>query len=1398
MYTARRTSGKRHLAVFLTLLMLLTSFVTAKNISASTVTNLALNSSLTSSVPFSRLESAVDGNLSTYADNYPSPDGFHWVQIDLGQSYNINNIKLWHYYDDGREYHDVIVRLSNASDFSSGVTTVFNNDNDNSSGLGTGTDAEYAEASAGKNLSFNAVNARFVRFYSNGSSANGSNHYSEIQVMGAELPPTAPPIAPSGYAYPMGTSRINASWNLPEGASGYDIEVDGTVITDVTMPYGHTGLAAGTTHNYRVRTKNNLGTSEWSTPFSSTTLVPVESGFRFMGPQPGEAQGTNPSSGVYVLNNAILSAKFQLLGNNLTLTEFKDNMTGNVNPITVGKLFNIELSGGTSLVDTDMTAGTPTLTKITRNASSDKVSDRYDGWKISVPFTYVSGGNTLTVNWSATLRDGSNYIIQDVPYTAVTGSWDVTKVKLIDITAAGVEKAGAVDGSPFFAGKVFFAQQTPVAKVSITGNKASAYVQRGEATLQGQSFAQSSVIGIYPGNQKQRAFQYYIERERAHEQYSFLHYNSWYDLSWITDTYMTEADSIDVINTWGQKFVQQRGAALKNFLFDDGYDDYSSTASTIWDFNSQTYPNGASKMKSAAESFGASLGFWLSPTGGYYDKLTKRVAVGKKMNPPTETKMSSTGEEIFKMSGPNYYNAFKNAVTKKQLVEGANHFKFDRTEGIEDFHALLRLTQDMRSNDPSVFINATVGTWASPYFTFYVDSIWRGGGDMGKTGTGSIRQQWMNYRDQVSRNLLQKNPFYPLNSLMVHGIVHSRFGQGAWNSHVGGTESGHLLDMTDPANLKDFTDEVWSYFASGYNLQELYIRPTSDYTTDKMWDILAEASAWAQLNHDVMLDSHFIGGDPGKGEPYGIASYSTAKAVLMLRNSGNTSQTMNVDVNEAFVLPSGAKAGYKLVNKLKNETDLHLTAGVPYAITIPANSIALYEAYPEGTVVIPDADGPPDSGPVVDPNQIPQSQMTASATSEELLGENNGASNVLDGDPDTIWHTKWDKSNPLPQSITLNLGGTYDVNKIKVLPRQDGGSNGMITAYNVYASTDGIQYTKVTDGTWAKDAEEKTVEFPVTRASFIKLEATTGYNGWASAAEINVYRAGVPVTGVQLDKPQVSLKEGQTAELVATVLPENATNKNVTWASSNDTVAKVEVKDGKTVVTALKEGVADITVTTVGGNFTAVSKITVQKGDVTPNGALTTLSAAGTVQTGQEFTVQLGLSSVTQSVYAEDMKMDYNSNVFEFVSARAVKEGIQLVDTVKGTLGKLRFILANVGKAVIGDAGILELKFKAKAVTQPVSGTIAVTDATLGDAQGAETKAQTSTVGVSIATQPPGIPGDINHDNKISIGDLGIVAANYGKTSASPDWEQVKRADVTGDGKIDISDLAFVASKIMD
>ncbi|MEB4794483.1 dockerin type I domain-containing protein [Paenibacillus chondroitinus] len=55
----------------------------------------------------------------------------------------------------------------------------------------------------------------------------------------------------------------------------------------------------------------------------------------------------------------------------------------------------------------------------------------------------------------------------------------------------------------------------------------------------------------------------------------------------------------------------------------------------------------------------------------------------------------------------------------------------------------------------------------------------------------------------------------------------------------------------------------------------------------------------------------------------------------------------------------------------------------------------------------------------------------------------------------------------------------------------------------------------------------------------------------------------------------------------------------------------------------------------------------------------------------------------------------------------------------------------------------------------------------------------------------------MNGDSKVSIGDLAMVAAAYGKTDADADWNQYKSADINHDKKVDIDDLAAVAAKIL-
>ncbi len=105
-----------------------------------------------------------------------------WVQVDLEKTFDIHGVLLWHYFGESRVYRDVVVQLSDDPDFMKNVRTVYNNDADNSSGLGPGKDREYYEAAQGGWIPIKAQKARFVRFYSRGSTSDPQNQYIEAEV----------------------------------------------------------------------------------------------------------------------------------------------------------------------------------------------------------------------------------------------------------------------------------------------------------------------------------------------------------------------------------------------------------------------------------------------------------------------------------------------------------------------------------------------------------------------------------------------------------------------------------------------------------------------------------------------------------------------------------------------------------------------------------------------------------------------------------------------------------------------------------------------------------------------------------------------------------------------------------------------------------------------------------------------------------------------------------------------------------------------------------------------------------------------------------------------------------------------------------------------------------------
>ena len=109
------------------------------------------------------------------------------------------------------------------------------------------------------------------------------------------------------------------------------------------------------------------------------------------------------------------------------------------------------------------------------------------------------------------------------------------------------------------------------------------------------------------------------------------------------------------------------------------------------------------------------------------------------------------------------------------------------------------------------------------------------------------------------------------------------------------------------------------------------------------------------------------------------------------------------------------------------------------------------------------------------------------------------------------------------------------------------------------------------------------------KAGKATITVTSKDGSKTATCEVIVKARIYPVESVSLDKTSVELTEGDDITLAATVAPANATNKNVTWSSSDESVATVV--DGK--VAAIKAGTATIIVTTEDGSKTATCEVIV-------------------------------------------------------------------------------------------------------------------------------------------------------------------------------------------------------------
>ena len=660
--------------------------------------------------------------------------------------------------------------------------------------------------------------------------------------------------------------------------------------------------------------------------------------------QPGVAKITQKANS-YQLANKVLKASFINTGGKLY---FNGCSELGLQPDT--ELFKVLLGDGKNITASEMKLEDVKMVTLAENPSAATASLRYAGKALEARFTYEE----LSIVWRAILRNGSHYLrtemdiqaAKDLPMKGIV-AMNYLVAKNSAYTAP--EVVGNTRGAILASNHIFAGLETPMGLNSSKDEGNATHIEglwRRNTTLKaGKTWNISSVVGLVAPKQLRRSFLAYSERERAVAWRPYPVYISWYELNIDRNNAqapsykgnMTVEQCTDVVSHWKTHFYDKYQMAPKAFVWDDGWDQYGT-----WTFN-PNFPNGFDGPANEAKQMGTGIGAWLGPVGGYGQSGEFRRAYWR----------SKGGMQL---SNEDYYNFFIRCCTNMIDRYDFRFFKFDGisaqasaigpdegTRGEENAEAIISIERAVRQKRPDIFLNTTVGTWASPFWFHFTDAVWRQEGDYGEAGDqGTDRERWITYRDRlVYQNFIQRSPVCPINTLMTHGFILSRWGAVSKNMDYDG-----------------IVREMRCAFACGSGMVELY----NDYklmdeikdnqgNAGALWKDLAECIKWQQEQADVLPDAHWVGGNPWDGKKanvYGWAAWNGKKSVLTLRNPSASAQTFTTTLREALDIPAYVRGKITLTHAF-NQAELDgmpinkaIDIDTPLVLNLPGSSVFIY------------------------------------------------------------------------------------------------------------------------------------------------------------------------------------------------------------------------------------------------------------------------------------------------------------------------------------------------------------------------------------------------------------------------------------------------------------------------
>jgi hypothetical protein len=437
---------------------------------------------------------------------------------------------------------------------------------------------------------------------------------------------------------------------------------------------------------------------------------------------------------------------------------------------------------------------------------------------------------------------------------------------------------------------------------------------------------------------------------------SNLHYNNWYSSegkaitvnNYVDNIYQSFADNI-----------APYGVTLDSMVPDHGWENTSSFTK-IFQPKLDSSHEPLDVVASALRAKGSNMGIWFTIDGtnaGY----SRGIAIGYQPAVPSDytgwTDYWMTGnKKWFDILDPVYQSDLKDSLEFLLVDAQINYIKHDFNHNFSANYITQRHSREMcldttldlheyeLSLNPDLFQNYTNGTWFSPWWLQHANTIWMMSGDSAgggawpqvsqKEGATTYRDNWLIQSwNSPSRTV---RPLIPVANLMTHGIIHS--------------QGKPFSDFKE--TLEDWTNYVVMYYARGTMVKEWYLTPgflTDDgYEEDDFWKGLGTATNWAVEKQGRLINTLYVGGDPAAGKIYGYISWVEGRALLIVRNPDRAEQTLQVPFDDTVYYRGSTGVDYhaRIVYPFVEQMPLVLTSGQNIAVTVPGDSVMIYEIEP--------------------------------------------------------------------------------------------------------------------------------------------------------------------------------------------------------------------------------------------------------------------------------------------------------------------------------------------------------------------------------------------------------------------------------------------------------------------